>query len=967
MSSSDRVTRAGSSARPRVAPGRGPEAALRAARAGTWHFDSLSGRLEVSPQMQRLVDLDPSTETLDIRAIEGVMEPEERARLESEVRDALTRDGAISIEVRVQSPEGRLRWLQISGAVRSDGAGNGTWHGSGIAWDISDRKLAERRLTVRDRVAHIIADADTLDAAVPQVLATIARGVGMDFCGLWLPAASDGSLRGAYGQGAEPDGGFERLRRHLQETRFRPGEGLLGRVWQAREARWVESLSHDADIGALDGTLVDGLASGGAVPLMAGSEAIGVIGAFTRQPTSRDDETLETLRGLGHILVRFVLRVRAESELLAQDARERVRVAILQAHRDAAGPDSAVTASAEALGRHLGASRAGFVEFDGDVVTMLPDWADTGLDELPDTWSTRLLPSAQLARLRAGHAVVVSDVRADPNYSTRRPVDLGVRSIIAIPIVRQGHLHAGLYVTAATVRQWTPTEIRLAHETADLTWDTIERLRSERAQRETDVMAHTIADNSTQAMLLMDRRGYVRYANAACLALTAFEGEDICERPLHELIHHHHADGRPFPRSACPIERVLPERTKLRDYETVMFRKDGSKFPALCSASPVFRAGERSTTVVEIQDVSASRAAALALARSEQRFRSTFDNAAVGVAHVALDGRWLRVNRRLCEIVQYDEDELLTRTFGDITHPDDLDTDLAQTRRILAGEIDTYALEKRYLRKDGSEVWVELTVSLARDDGDRPEYFIAVVSDASARKHAESRLRTALAVKNEFLGLVSHEIRTPMTVIEGMSEILASGTVQADLARSVARDIADAAHELDELIESMLLLARLDRDEEAMREPIVLGRIAADSIERQQRRDAGRRYRLVEAGGAIVDANPGLIDRVITNLLVNAAKYSAPREDIEVVVEADDREVRLHVLDAGPGLSDDELKQVFEPFYRTPSASGASGAGLGLSVVSRIVESLGGRRWATRTERGSDFGFAIPRLEPEEE
>ena len=165
----------------------------------------------------------------------------------------------------------------------------------------------------------------------------------------------------------------------------------------------------------------------------------------------------------------------------------------------------------------------------------------------------------------------------------------------------------------------------------------------------------------------------------------------------------------------------------------------------------------------------------------------------------------------------------------------------------------------------------------------------------------------------------------------------------------------------------MLLLARLDRDEEAMREPIMLERVAADSIERQRRRDPSRRYRLTETGGAIVEANHGLIDRVITNLLVNAAKYSTHGADIEVAIEADQGEVRLRVLDAGPGLSEDELEQVFEPFYRAPSSAAAPGAGLGLSVASRIMESLGGRMWAARIEGGSDFGFGLPRLVPDED
>lgn len=130
-----------------------------------------------------------------------------------------------------------------------------------------------------------------------------------------------------------------------------------------------------------------------------------------------------------------------------------------------------------------------------------------------------------------------------------------------------------------------------------------------------------------------------------------------------------------------------------------------------------------------------------ALEASEQRFRATFENASVGIAHVAPDGGWLRVNARLCEIVGYAPDELVDSTFQDITHPDDLDADLALLDRLASGEIDRYSIDKRYLRKDGSTIWIELTVACARRQDGTPDHFISTVQDISARKAAEARLR----------------------------------------------------------------------------------------------------------------------------------------------------------------------------------------------------------------------------------
>jgi PAS domain S-box-containing protein len=126
---------------------------------------------------------------------------------------------------------------------------------------------------------------------------------------------------------------------------------------------------------------------------------------------------------------------------------------------------------------------------------------------------------------------------------------------------------------------------------------------------------------------------------------------------------------------------------------------------------------------------------------SEARFRATFENAAVGIAHVAPNGAWLSVNRRLCEILGYPQDELLALNFQKITHPEDLEADLAQLDRMIEGATDRYHREKRYLRKDGSIVWVKLTVGSVRTADGAIDYFIAVIEDISERKLGEGALR----------------------------------------------------------------------------------------------------------------------------------------------------------------------------------------------------------------------------------
>lgn len=130
---------------------------------------------------------------------------------------------------------------------------------------------------------------------------------------------------------------------------------------------------------------------------------------------------------------------------------------------------------------------------------------------------------------------------------------------------------------------------------------------------------------------------------------------------------------------------------------------------------------------------------------SDSLFQSAFEFAAIGMALVSPEGKWLRVNRSVCKITGYNETELLARTFQDITHPDDLESDLENVRRLLARKIDTYQMEKRYFHKGGSIVWVLLSVSLVRTKSGEPLFFISQIQDITRQKASEEQLVNATA------------------------------------------------------------------------------------------------------------------------------------------------------------------------------------------------------------------------------
>ncbi|TXT56278.1 MAG: Histidine kinase (modular protein) [Promethearchaeota archaeon] len=126
---------------------------------------------------------------------------------------------------------------------------------------------------------------------------------------------------------------------------------------------------------------------------------------------------------------------------------------------------------------------------------------------------------------------------------------------------------------------------------------------------------------------------------------------------------------------------------------------------------------------------------------SEELFRSTFEQAAVGIAHLSPSGNFLRINQKLCDILKYSHDELLSLTFKDITHPSDIEDNLIASDNLLSGELSSYKTEKRYICGDGTCVWADLTVSVKRDKRGNPEYFISVIKDISKRKKAKQKLK----------------------------------------------------------------------------------------------------------------------------------------------------------------------------------------------------------------------------------
>ncbi len=450
----------------------------------------------------------------------------------------------------------------------------------------------------------------------------------------------------------------------------------------------------------------------------------------------------------------------------------------------------------------------------------------------------------------------------------------------------------------------------------------------------------------------------------------------------------------------------LPERWKtahqrglagevLNMEEDSIERPDGSMQWLRWTVRP-WRAADGSIggIVIFSEDITARKLATQALLESERRFAGTFEQAAVGIALVSPDGRWLRVNRKLCAIVGYSPEELLARTPAGITHPDDLGTDLELRQHMLAREIDTYTIEKRYFSKDGNVVWVKLTAALTWRSGEdeEPDYFIAVVQDITETKRmgaeldeyraglerlieqrtaqlaeAQARAEAANLAKSAFLANMSHEIRTPLNAIIGLTHLLSTNHPTPQQADRLERINTSGRHLLA-IINDILDLSKIEAGKVVLEnENFALGQVLdhVASLIGESARSKGLRVTIDHdhvppwLRGDVTRIRQGLL-----NFAGNAVKFTdtgSVRLSARLIEEQDGRLlVQFSVEDTGIGIPPEKQSHLFHEFEQadTSTTRKYGGTGLGLTITRRLAHLMGGEAGVDSTPgQGSRFWF----------
>jgi PAS domain S-box-containing protein len=503
--------------------------------------------------------------------------------------------------------------------------------------------------------------------------------------------------------------------------------------------------------------------------------------------------------------------------------------------------------------------------------------------------------------------------------------------------------------------------------------DITSRKHAESALRESEERFRSVVNSANEGILVYDRELKVVSVNVAAERIIGIPSAELVGKPgFTSLLACIREDGTPLSQEDRPTRITVKTGQPLTGQIIGAYRKDGTVTWLSVNTALLHAGGESDWygVVSTIADITAQRKAEAALRASEARFRQTFELAASGIAHVALDGKFLRVNKSLCEILGYDESALIGRSVKQISHPEDRDLTDAQRARVRSGEVESARFEKRYIRSDGSAVWVELAVALVRNEARAPLYEIAVFDDISERKTHEAALREAheeLKRSNseleQFAYVASHDLQEPLRMVASYTQLLQRRYIEKldGDAKEFMHYIVDGASRMKQLIEDLLSYSRVgtrSKEYKAVEVGVSLDKALANL-----------KAAITESGAEVtrdklpvVNGDEVLLPQVFQNLIGNALKFR-PKErapHVHVGVTEHAHEWQFSVRDNGIGIEPEYFERIFMLFQRLHMKGEYPGTGIGLAICKKVAERHGGRIWVeSKPGEGSTFHFTV--------
>jgi len=472
-----------------------------------------------------------------------------------------------------------------------------------------------------------------------------------------------------------------------------------------------------------------------------------------------------------------------------------------------------------------------------------------------------------------------------------------------------------------------------------------------------------IVSKSLAGMYILDLASHqITYINAAYTSITGYTLDDL--EQILELTQLYHADD---------LNNIIQQRKTLGkaqvesdEFEFRFKHKQGHWI--WCYASEVvYKTNEQDEPIsiigsfIELTELKAKESQLKQLATD---FSSIFELAAVGIAQVGLDGRWIMVNKKLCQILGRNKEDLLKTDFQHLTYPEDLELDLQHVQALIEGKADNYAMEKRYIHSNGQIIWALLTVSIVRDEQGRPLHFISVVEDICQRKQIELKLEESNQALEKFAYTASHDLQEPLRKVTAFSGLLSerlTGKLADPEALYELERISSSANRMSKMITDLLELSRFSSGP-IHKQMVQFTDLFNDLMNELDDLlvESNTDLRLESDGMVYVDFD--LFVLVLKNIVQNAIKYAKPSERpnirIRLVQRPDSTEIVIQ--DEGIGFDSKFAKEIFLPFKRLCDRS-IEGTGMGLAICRQIINKHKGSLMAHSQEgKGSEFKIVLP-------
>ena len=368
---------------------------------------------------------------------------------------------------------------------------------------------------------------------------------------------------------------------------------------------------------------------------------------------------------------------------------------------------------------------------------------------------------------------------------------------------------------------------------------------------------------------------------------------------------------------------------------------------------------------------------AAALRRSETDHRAIFERSPIGIARISSDGELLEANPALLLMLEHDFQVMRSHSWPDLLRAYDQAAARSRLSPLLSGIDEGKSVQVRAGTGGGSWLWLQMTATSIPDQSG-PEHVLVMVEDVTVVREAQDKLGEALEsqrsanatlekldrTKTEFLSIVSHEFRTALTGIQGFSELIRDGGLEADEVRAYGGYIFNDADRVNRLIGDMLDLDRMESGRMSIRTADVdINEVLSDAIARAGSSPSVEFKADLDPRLPIVVGDRDRLIQVVSNLVNNAVKYSPDGGTVTLSSRAEGGFALVSVTDTGVGIPPDEIGHVFERFRRVRSGAAQSipGTGLGLTIVKQIVEMHGGKIWVeSAVGHGSAFHFTLP-------